>query len=248
MKQVISYSLYGENKLFIAGAFKNVALAQQIYPDHIVWFYVADDVPEWVTSSLRLFPNVEIKDAPQNNKWFASAWRMLAFADRNVDIVLVRDVDARLTVREKKAYDAWLESGRDFHVMKDHPSHNRWPVSAGMWGGWADKMRNIATHMGMFMQEHGQVEQYTADQQFIAEKIADRILSNCLMHDSYFETELKKPSIRKPFPTKLENPANHVGAALDENDFYRYHEDEGLSVLSGGTGRFEYDLELLEEC
>ena len=66
MKQVISYSLYGENKLFIAGAFKNVALAQQIYPDHIVWFYVADDVPEWVTSSLRLFPNVEIIDAPQN--------------------------------------------------------------------------------------------------------------------------------------------------------------------------------------
>ncbi len=246
MKQVISYSLYGDSNVYIVGALKNVALAQKIYPEHTVRFYVGEDVPLWVTETLEMFPNVEIKDAPKNNKWFSSAWRFLAFADREVDIVLVRDVDARLTVRERKAYDAWLDSGRDFHVMKDHPMHNAWRVSAGMWGGWADKMRNIATHMGEFMKGH-EGHGYGVDQEFINEKLADKILANCLMHDSYFSTELKKPSICRQFPTKLENPANHVGAALNENDYYRYSEDEGLSVLNNGSGRFEYDLDLLEE-
>jgi protein O-GlcNAc transferase len=246
MKQIISYGLYGSEQKYLVGALKNVALAQKIYPEYTVRFYVSDDVPQWLIDTLEQFQNVEIKNAPQNNRWFSSAWRFLAFADPEVDLVLIRNVDARLTVRERRAHDDWLDSQLDFHVMKDHPNHKQ-PVPAGMWSGWADKLRNVSTLMGVFIQERKEQSAYGADELFIRDKLAEKILRNCMMHDSYFETELNRPSVRKKFPTRLQNPANHVGAALDENDFFRYPTDEGLSVLNGGSGRFEYDLDLLEE-
>jgi hypothetical protein len=247
MKQVISYSLYGDKQMYLAGALKNVALAQKIYPEFMVRFYVSNDVPQWLVDTLGQFNNVEIRKSPENNPWLSSAWRFLAFADPEVDLVLVRDADARLTVRERRAVDDWMDSQLDFHVMKDHPNHNRWPISAGMWGGWADKLRNMSTLLGVYIQEKGEQPTYIADQLFLNDKLKDRVLRSCMMHDAYFDTELSRPSVRKRFPTKLHNPANHVGAALDENDYFRFSGDEGLSVINGGSGRFEYDLDLLEE-
>jgi hypothetical protein len=67
-----------------------------------------------------------------------------------------------------------------------------------------------------------------------------------MIHDSFFGTKVTAPSVTKKFPVELENPANHVGAALDENDYFVIWEDESLSVKNGGIGKFEYDLELLE--
>ena len=55
-----------------------------------------------------------------------------------------RDLDSRLSFREKMAVDEWVESGLRFHVMRDHPSHSMWPMSGGMWGGTRDAMPHMA--------------------------------------------------------------------------------------------------------
>lgn len=247
MKNVISYVLFGSQRRYIVGAFINVILAAKIYPEFAVRIYIGKDVPAWVTAELKKFKNVELKIVPPSNDWFAYAWRFLAFADREVDIVLVRDIDARLTVRERRAYEEWYESGLDFHVMKDHAiGHQRWPMGGGMWGGYADRLRNMATMMGLYMQEANTKEPYLADQAFLEKKVWPRVQKSCLIHDSHFDTKVLAPSITKKFPIELENPANHVGAALDENDYFVFWEDESLSVKNGGIGKFEYDLELLE--
>lgn len=256
MKNVLSFVLYGSNRRYIVGAFINAILAKKIYPDFVMRIYIAHDVPTWAVEELKKFANVEIKIAPAGNKWFASAWRFLAFSDREVDVVLLRDLDARLTVRERRAYEEWLDSGLDFHVMKDHETgHEVWPMGAGMWGGYADKLRNMATMMGLYMQEvmrenplhvHAKSFYYIADQRFLAERVWVRVEKSCMIHDSFFDTKVTAPSVTKKFPIELENPANHVGAALDGNDYYIFWGDESLSVKNGGIGKFEYDLELLE--
>ncbi len=43
---------------------------------------------------------------------------------------IVRDADSRLNVREKAAVDAWIASGRPFHVMRDHAAS---PPHADPW-------------------------------------------------------------------------------------------------------------------
>jgi hypothetical protein len=247
VKNVLSFVLYGSNRRYIVGAFINAILAKKIYPDFVMRIYIAHDVPAWVTEELKKFSNVEITIAPAGNEWFANAWRFLAFSDREIDVVLIRDIDARLTVRERRAYEEWLDSGLDFHVMKDHEiGHKKWPMSAGMWGGYADKLRNLATMMGMFMQEETHREPYISDQKFLSQRVWVRVEKSCMIHDSFFGTKVTAPSVTKKFPIELENPANHVGAALDENDYFVFWEDESLSVKNGGIGKFEYDLELLE--
>lgn len=247
MKNVIAFVLYGNQRRFVVGAFINAVLARKIYPDFTVRIYVGAGVPTWVSEELRKFVNVELRTAPPGNEWFSRAWRFLAFSDREVDIVLVRDLDARLTVRERAAFDEWYESGLDFHIMKDHPiGHRDWPISAGMWGGYANNLRNMSMMMGLYMQGTMMQDSYLYDQKFLAQKIWPRVQKSCLVHDSFFDTKVIAPSMTKKFPIALENIANHIGAALDENDYFIYPIDESLSVRNGGIGKFEYDLELLE--
>ena len=53
----------------------------------------------------------------------ASLWRFLPLSDPLVDVVLSRDLDSALNEREAAAVEEWLQSGANFHLMRDHPKH-----------------------------------------------------------------------------------------------------------------------------
>ena len=110
MKQVISYSLYGQQMKFLVGAIKNAQLAQRFFPEFTVRFYVGNSVPTWTRSTLALFPNVEMitVDEPENS--ISRMWRFRAILDPSVDVVLSRDADARLSYREVIAHQEFLSS------------------------------------------------------------------------------------------------------------------------------------------
>ena len=53
--------------------------------------------------------------------------------DLTVDTVLVRDLDSNISPREVAAVQEFLQSPKEFHIMRDHPHHGT-PILAGMWG------------------------------------------------------------------------------------------------------------------
>jgi len=61
-------------------------------------------------------------------------WRFFAAADPTISRFISRDVDSRLIRRDFIAVQEWERSGRQFHVIRDHPSHSRYPMSGGLWG------------------------------------------------------------------------------------------------------------------
>jgi hypothetical protein len=67
-----------------------------------------------------------------------------------------------------------------------------------------------------------------------------------MIHDSFNETGVTAPSVRKSFPVPLANFANHVGAAMDENDLLVYPLDRKISDTMGGNGYFQYDIPVPE--
>ena len=69
-------------------------------------------------------------------------WRLLPILDPLVDVVLIRDLDSRLTRREAGAVGEWLASSKAVHVMRDHPSHS-WPMLGGMWGARMEGEREM---------------------------------------------------------------------------------------------------------
>ena len=93
MKQVISYSLYGNQMRFLIGAIKNAELAQRFFPGFTSRFYYGRTVPKWVLSTLLTFPDVELIRVDDYENSISRTWRFMACLDTDVDVVLSRDVD-----------------------------------------------------------------------------------------------------------------------------------------------------------
>ena len=99
--------------------------------------------------------NSELKDP--------MVWRFLVASDKNVERYIVRDIDSRLSVREKQAVDEWIKSGKMFHVMRDHPSHSHYPMSGGMWGG----TQNAISDMDVLLNNEKLKKKYMVDRIFL---------------------------------------------------------------------------------
>ena len=132
--KVISFCLWGDKPMYNVGAIRNAQLISQIYPDWEGWFYISSSVPEETIKKLESFDQVKVISAGSESNWSSMLWRTLPVTiDSGVEIMISRDTDCRLNLREKKAVDEWLDSGKPFHLMRDHPYHTV-PIMGGMWG------------------------------------------------------------------------------------------------------------------
>lgn len=211
-KKIIAFSLWGDGPKYTVGAIKNAELAKDIYPDWICRFYVGANTPSEIVSQLKDFSNTEVIEMPEDGNWTGMFWRFLA-ADDNEAVMISRDTDSRLNLREKQAVDEWLEGGYDFHIMRDHPYHKT-EILGGMWGC----RRGILSGIGDMMKEYDKGDFWQVDQNFLREKVYPLVKDRSCVHDEYFE--------QKPFPSPRANK-EYVGEAFDEED----NHDETLRNL-----------------
>ena len=217
MKKVISFCLWGSNPRYTVGAIKNAQLANEIYPDWVCRFYIAKCVPMGIINNLFMMNNTELYVMNDPGDWNGMFWRFYAASDPNVDVMISRDTDSRLTLREKAAVDDWLASDKDFHIMRDHPCHAA-PIMGGMWG-----VRNgLLLDMSKSIREFPKEDRWQIDQDFLRENIWPRIENHAYTHDEYFIFAGQKGN---PFPIKREGgndeggyPVNFVGQVFNEND------------------------------
>lgn len=133
-RNIISFSLWGQQRQYLLGAVANAELAPHIYPSWRCRFYVGRDVPKEVIGQLEERGAQVRVMRPSAHPFAPYLWRFQVMDDPEVDRFVVRDVDALLNVQERVAVDAWLESGRHFHVMRDWYTHTALML-AGLWGG-----------------------------------------------------------------------------------------------------------------
>ena len=205
--KIISFSLWGSLAKYTVGALENAKLALEIYPEWICRYYVGKstfrDAPE-IIAHLSKMDNVQIIAMEDEGDWSGMFWRFLACADLDVDIVLSRDCDSRLSWREKFAVDEWINSGKSFHIMKDHPQHDC-HILGGMWGTRTNKLRNIDLLISNF-----KVDNYwQVDQEFLSEVIFPMVKDDCFIHDEFYGGA--------KFPTQRID-YQFVGEVFDENN------------------------------
>lgn len=237
MKQVISYSLYGDNLRYTVGAIKNAQLAQVFFPGFKVRYYYGASVPEWVISTLSIFDNVELVPMDQPENHLAKMWRFQAFADPMVSVVLSRDTDARLSLREAIAHLEWQNSGLPFHIIRDHPTGHKYTISAGMFAAKTEVLRDIENLIRNFPLR----DVYTIDQDFLGHVVWPRIRDAAMQHDAYYNFDVLGNSIKKEIPRQPINPVCHIGAALDENDRFVYQVDKAESMQHSEQDKYIYD-------
>ena len=238
MKQVISYSLYGNQLRFNVGAIKNAQLAQRFFPGFTVRYYYGKSVPKWVLSTLLLFENVELVKVDDEEDSVARTWRFMACCDPDVDVVLSRDVDARLSLREAEAHQEFMDSNFNFHIIRDHPTGHRYNISAGM---FAMKTKAYGELMSRLLFSHSFRDEYMADQNFLNETIYPNVMRDCLIHDEYYDIKPVEPSEKRIIKRKPLSTLSHIGCAVDENDVYIYQGDRDMAIIETGHVTYMYD-------
>jgi tetratricopeptide (TPR) repeat protein len=229
-RKIISYSLYGEKRVYHHGAIINARLSKYIFPDWSCRFYLGDDVPQGVVAELQqsgaevVFAGHEHSEVPK------AFWRFLVADDPKVKFFMIRDCDARPTTKDALAIAAWLDRGRPFHVLRDHVLHNM-PMMGGMWGGRTDYTWDMAARIAVYCR-NGVNNIYGADQDFLMNHIWPLIRDKTLVYDSYYNL---MGSSSFPYFGKGTD-ADHLGMGVVGNKLLRAEAmDFGLPWPDGGV-------------
>ena len=213
MKKVISFSLWGDDPKYTIGAIRNAELSKTIYPGWIPRFYCAkNSVPENIISQLReLNSEIVIKDTVGD--WTGMFWRFQTISDPEVEVMISRDTDSRISLREKLAVDEWLKSGKLFHIMRDHPAHGT-QILGGMWGA----KKPILQDMNYLINAYDKKNFWQIDQNFLRDVIYPRVSYTTCVHDEFFE--------KKRFPSKRKG-LEFIGQVYDcmDNSTVIYEKD-----------------------
>ena len=219
MKKIISFSLWGGDPKYTLGALKNADLALEIYPEWICRYYVGKSTPIEIIEELKQKQNTEIIEMEDEGSWNSMFWRFYPIGDDDVEIMLSRDCDSRLSKRELSCVEEFINSDKLFHSMLDHPWHSG--IMGGMWGAKSGILKDIKELINSWNKN----DQWQTDQSFLNNIVRPIVNNTLLMHDSM---NLKN------FPDKREN-YHFVGEVFDGYDNRYEHyciltfpENEGL--------------------
>jgi len=204
-KKVVSFCLWGDDPKYTIGAVKNLVTINIYYPDFETWVYLdPTSVPKHIIDELHA-GGAKVIEREQGG-WHSMFWRFEPAGDPDVDVVMVRDTDCRVIQREIGAVNEWLESDKDFHIMRDHPSHDT-NIMGGLWGARGDVVRNIND----LISDWDVVSAYQNDQTFLKRMVWPQIEHNAMIHDSCWRRTLQFPTPRDGlgFVGEVYNPADH---------------------------------------
>jgi hypothetical protein len=184
-RNVISFSLFGDNERYLRTAILNAQGARFLYLGWSCHFYIDDSVPVPVVQALvsEGAQVLKINGLPANP--YGTFWRFLVADNSAVDRYLVRDADSVVNIRECVAVGEWLRSDRHFHVMRDNFDHGEL-VLAGMWGGVRGALPQIAPWAQRYLASRTDIPGRTADQEFLRDQLWPTIRTSMMTHDSQF--------------------------------------------------------------
>ncbi len=200
IRDVVAFSLWGAAEIYHRGALENARLMRSVYPGWTCRIYHDDSVPLEILAELDALGAERVAMPPGSGPLSGLYWRFLASDDPTVRRFVCRDCDSRVGPRERAAVEAWIASGKPFHVMRDHPLHSELML-AGMWGGVAGLLPPLKPLIDRFAAAETDRWQ---DQRFLRSHLWPLIADACLVHDSH------QPGHGAPFPDHPGDPAEHA--------------------------------------
>ena len=181
MKKVISYCLWGNSGFYTVNCIRNADLALTVFPDWICRVYTSPNVPKAIIEELKSRSNVEIILMKENEDWNGMFWRFYAASDPSVDVMISRDTDSLLNIRDKAAVDEWLASNKDFHIMRDNMAHAT-KILGGMWGARNKVISNMVDLINNYSRKNTN-NRKNIDQEFLGEIVYPLVFNKSLVHD-----------------------------------------------------------------
>lgn len=219
LRNVISYSVYGESPKYLVGMVRNIELAAQLYPNWYVAVYCDHNAYNFLSPYSNLHHTSLILH--DDDHWCPRMMaRFLIADDPTVERFIVRDADSRLSKREVEAVQQWINEGTRGHVMRDHPAHAQ-PMMGGLWGiRFSENDFPCKQWMGNAIRDYlasypensqfrpYKTNDYADDQNFLHKFIWPYIQHSCTQHDSVSRHAYPGS---KPFPSPRPDFPRFVG-------------------------------------
>jgi hypothetical protein len=185
-RNLVAFTLFGDNPRYCETAVLNIAQAQRWLPGWTCRFYVDARVPAAVLERLSA-GGAQCVDMSQHPVREAAAltWRFLVLDEPGVDRFLLRDADSLVSAREAGAVNEWLRSDRWFHLMRDTYTHSEL-LLAGMWGGCGGVFKDIAKNLVLYSRQPPRLSARVLDQQWLREYAWPTVRQSVMSHDSAF--------------------------------------------------------------
>lgn len=231
MKRVISFCLYKapnnwesimettHNK-YLLGLSENIKLLETFYPGWYMYIYHNKELDKSLIDrfSSEYVKFIEVNTTETN----AMQWRFFPIDDEDVELFISRDIDSRITEREKVSVHEWIDSDKIIHIMRDHPHHG-YTILGGMWGmkktqsfNMKDSCKNYNISKNFEYDKHWFDKWW--DMNFLAEVIYPKFKESSYINTSYNCME----SWCKPFTLPMEDK-HFVGEIYKETGEREYH-------------------------
>lgn len=201
--KLISYSLWGSKTMFLHGAVMNAKQCREFFPDWKVRIYHNDSVSDELLVTLRELGVETVRVDPKGT--YGTFWRFRPLFEPGYEHILVRDIDSRITWRDVRCVNEWLESGKKFLNIRDHPSHYDWPIIAGMFGVHTGA---LPLSLVPIMEQYALIHQYVSDQVFLARHVWD------YMKRDVYELGFKE----QQWMSESWTVDNHMNLGFDEHE------------------------------
>ena len=124
--------MFGNKDIYCLGLIENIDLINKKYNDWKIYVYY-ENIPCAILDILTKKSNTYLFECKHKNNIYESLlWRLYPL-ETDIDILISRDADSRITDREIKFVNDWIISDKVFHIIRDNYKH-RWPILAGMFG------------------------------------------------------------------------------------------------------------------
>ena len=180
-----------QGERYLSGARRNLKRIPQVYPGWAVRIYCDRTVPHGLLQEAEQ-EGAEVVLCPAGQNLREKLCRRF----------LARDMDAVVSQRERRAVDAWIHSGRWFHVMRDWWTHTD-PVLAGMWGGVAGILPDLQPLLAAYQPDRKDTP--NIDQEFLRDVLWGSISGHALIHDRCFRSNgsIPWPDPDPPIPVHV---------------------------------------------
>jgi hypothetical protein len=204
--------------MYCEGMICNLEIAKKIFQDWIIYVYYDDTVPKEYLEKISSYDNCKMIDM-NGNDIYKKCWRFLALDD-DIDIMLSRDSDSRLSYREKILVEEFENSNKKFHDVRDN-RQNHAHVMGGMWGA----------KKGLFDQS---IKKLITDRdidpsklwgwdQFLMIDLVDGYVdkNDILKHDIKFSDFPKFPTERMTHPIDSNDRTYHIGEVFPTHNYHK---------------------------
>ena len=209
MTNYVSFSLYGSDPKYLEGALRNAEAAPRLFGSWISVFYVGNTVPADYINRLSELGSRVVRVTDKEDA-SSMLWRYRAVFFDDAELVIFRDTDSRLSRREALLVEEWIKSGRDLHIIRDHPNH----TSAILGGLWGCNAAAIRTKLKEALEKNpSESPGYGFDQEVIRGAVFRNPTLSRLVHDSIFVREIGALS-----PQRHDEDGSFLGEVFSAND------------------------------